>query len=441
MRKRNERKVLEALNGIVKFAREDSAFYKKLYKGLPSRIDSTRQLPVTNKKILMEHYDDWVTDPSLRYDGIEEFVKDPDRIGELYRDKYLVFITSGTTGKNGFFLYDKTENDLNYRRNAKESLRWLGPGNMIRILARGYRMAMVTATNSHFGLAVGIQSQVRMNPSRLKKIRLLSVHLPVKTLVGELNEFQPTILMGYASIISLLAGEQERGTLKIKPVFVELYGEKVSDDDFARVGRAFGVRPYQGSGSTEIPVLNPICREGWYHINGGRVIVEPVDENFKPVAPGVMSHTVLVTNLTYRTQPVIRYDLGDRLVIRKDRCPCGNGHMAVRVQGRTGEVLSFTNAHGEEVGIPALAMVTLLEIPGPELVQIRQTSKAAMEIRLLYPDSFDSGMKEAQWKELSQRLEEYLASLGLSHVKFEKSAEAPEQSRGGKYKMVIPLGN
>ena len=53
--------------------------------------------------------------------------------------------------------------------------------------------------------------------------------------------------MGYSSMISLLAGEQERGNLRINPVFAEILGEKLSDEDFKRIERVFNVRLYQAN--------------------------------------------------------------------------------------------------------------------------------------------------------------------------------------------------
>ena len=59
---------------------------------------------------------------------------------------------------------------------------------------------------------------------------------------------------------------------------------------------------------------------GSMHLNADWVILEPVDRAYRPVPPGVMSHTVLLTNLANRVQPIIRYDLGDSVVIEPDPC-------------------------------------------------------------------------------------------------------------------------
>jgi hypothetical protein len=41
----------------------------------------------------------------------------------------------------------------------------------------------------------------------------------------------------------------------------------------------------------------------------------PVDQDYRPVLPGEPSHTVLMTNLANRVQPLIRYDQGDSVTL------------------------------------------------------------------------------------------------------------------------------
>ena len=49
--------------------------------------------------------------------------------------------------------------------------------------------------------------------------------------------------------------------------------------------------------------------------------MEPVDDAYQPVPRRRTSHTVLVTNLANRVQPLIRYDLGDRVQVAPARAP------------------------------------------------------------------------------------------------------------------------
>ena len=77
--------------------------------------------------------------------------------------------------------------------------------------------------------------------------------------------------------------------------------------------------------------------------------------------PGEPSHTVLITNLANRVQPLIRYDQGDSVTLRPDVCPCGSPLPAIRVVGRTNDTLSFQTDDLGEVRLLPLALGTVIE--------------------------------------------------------------------------------
>lgn len=73
---------------MVAYPRARSPFYGELYRDLPDRIEDPRQLPVTEKKMLMERFDEWCTDRAVTLEAAEALVGDPSRIGELFLGKY-----------------------------------------------------------------------------------------------------------------------------------------------------------------------------------------------------------------------------------------------------------------------------------------------------------------------------------------------------------------
>ena len=84
------------------------------------------------------------------------------------------------------------------------------------------------------------------------------------------------------------------------------------------------------------------CTEGWLHVNADWVLLEPVDAEHRPMPPGEPSHTVLLTNLANRVQPIIRYDLGDSVIAKPEPCACGSPLPAIRVEGRHDDVVSLS---------------------------------------------------------------------------------------------------
>lgn len=68
------------LAALVDYARTRSPFYRRLYAGLPERVEDPRLLPVTGKAALMDRFDDWVTDPAVTLQQVQAFVAPrPDR--------------------------------------------------------------------------------------------------------------------------------------------------------------------------------------------------------------------------------------------------------------------------------------------------------------------------------------------------------------------------
>jgi phenylacetate-coenzyme A ligase PaaK-like adenylate-forming protein len=301
-------------------------------------------------------------------------------------------------------------------------------------------LAAITATGGHFGFLSGIHYMQEASTFWKNRVKAFSVHMPVAELVEQLNQFQPTLIMGYASMVALLAGQQELGRLHIHPLFIEVMSEKLSDAEFQKIGKIFHIRPYQMYGSTENPFASSLCTHGWYHVNTEVVILEPVDAEYRTVPPGILSHTVLVTNLVGKVQPIIRYDLGDSILVKPEPCHCGNPRPAIRVQGRTADALVFTTPDGKNVSIPPLLFVTLIDhMPGIELFQVVQTSPNAVRIRLCYQATYDRPQQDRQWQALKAELSGLLKGHGLDFITLERATEPPQQSQGGKFRLVIPL--
>ena len=187
---------------------------------------------------------------------------------------------------------------------------------------------------------------------------------PIPELVAELNDWRPSILSGYASMISLLAAEQEAGRLRIDPVLVASSAEALSPPEAARVAGAFGAKHRSTYAAAECPFMGHSCELGWIHLNSDWVVLEPVDAERRPVPPGELSHGSLLTNLANGVQPLIRYAIDDSVLMRPDPCPCGNPLPALQVQGRAADLLEL-GPPGASVGVPALPLtVTLMGRPG-----------------------------------------------------------------------------
>jgi phenylacetate-CoA ligase len=415
----------ERLASLVSFARSHSAFYQKLYSHLPPSIEDLRLLPPVTKPELMDNFDGWVTDPAVTRASLEAFVADQTLIGQFYLGRYAACMTSGITGKPGLFLHDGNALAIYAAFVAMRGyLSWLSSGQVWAMLRQETRFASVLATSGHFGgvIQVGLGESFRSRPSDRRGF--LSVMTPLPELVQALNDFQPVILGSYPSLVALLAEEQIAGRLKINPVIIVTSGEWLAPVVRDHIAAAFNCPVREVYACSEFLGVAFSCSRNWLHVNSDWVIMEPVDESYQPTPPGQPSHTVLLTNLANRVQPVIRYNLGDSITASPDPCPCGNPLPAIRVEGRRDEILALRTPEGKTIPLMPMTVTTAVEVvPGVHRFQIIQTAPATLTIRLEVSPGADAAQV---WEAVAIHLRSYLSTQGLSSVTVEKAAEPPQ---------------
>lgn len=417
----------------IAFARSASPYYRAHYRDVRPAADTVGVLPVTDKRALMHDFDAWVTDPEVRHADLRRFVEQPGLVGTPFLTRYTVATTSGTTGQRGIFLIDRRSHAVTSAMMVRMLRDWLSAADLLRI-ARRRRLAMINAMGGHFASAV---AATRLTRTGTKRVAVYPVDLPVHEIVAGLNRFQPAVLASYASMAALLATEQEAGRLDLDPVVVVLSAEGVPLREQRRIATAFGATVRDSYAATECPFLSYRCAEGWLHVNNDWVIAEPVDADRRPVAPGTQSHTVLLTNLANRIQPILRYDLGDRVIEREDPCPCGSPLQAIRVQGRTADTLMLPTGNGAHVPLPPLLLAVLPErVAGLEAVQVLQAEPETLRVRVRIKDG---AAVEPTWDLLAAELAHLLEARGASGVRVVRAQEPPELTVGGKLRIVIPF--
>ncbi|GAA4202504.1 phenylacetate--CoA ligase family protein [Actinocatenispora rupis] len=427
-----ERRQRERLADLVAYARERSPYHRELYRGLPERVADPTLLPVTDKAMLMAHFDDWVTDREVTRARVEEFVADPELVGARFLDRYLVATSSGTSGLRGLFVLDERNlavpNALAARAGGA-----LGARDLVRLVVRRGRTAVVTAPGGHFFTVAGTRRFQRDHPRLGGLMRVFPTDRPLPELVDALNRYDPASIAGFLSMLTQLAAEQEAGRLRVHPAILIPGGETSTAEVRQRLAAAFGARVRAAYAATECGFLSVGCPAGWYHVNSDWAVVEPVDADHRPVPPGTPSHTVLVSNLANRVQPFLRYDLGDSVVMRPDPCPCGNPMPALRVEGRAADVLTFSSRTGGRVGVSPMLFGTALDrVPGVHRFQLVQSAPDTLLVRL------ESGDGDV-WPAVRDAIGRVLADRGADGVTLVRADEPPQQSPGGKYRRIVPL--
>lgn len=422
---------------IVRYARERSPFYAQLYRSLPQSGFELRDVPPVTRGPLMARFDDWVTDPDVTLDTAADFVSDPARVGRLYLGRYAAWTSSGTTGEPGLFIHDGQALAV---YDALEMLRLerglLAPGFLGSLLYAGGRYAMVAATGGHFAGVASIERMRLAAPALADRLRVFSILDPLPRLLDALNGFQPSFIATYPSVASLLAAEQRAGRLRIAPSALWLGGETLSPACRAEIGGAFRCRMLEEYGASECMSIACECERGRLHLNSDWVLLEPVDRDYQPVAPGRLSHTTLLTNLANRVQPIIRYDLGDGIALEPEACACGAPFPALRVEGRRDDVLAFTAANGERVELLPLALTTVVEEhAGAHRFQIIQAGPDALEVRL---EVARGTSPVPLWRKVESALRAWLDAQGLPAVALRFQPGPLERNgRSGKLRRAV----
>jgi phenylacetate-coenzyme A ligase PaaK-like adenylate-forming protein len=427
------------LEALVQHARLASRFYADHYREVPPGSigpEAFYRLPPVTKPELMARFDDWVTDPSVTRAGVERFVADLDNLGRDFLDRYVVFTTSGSTGVPALLVQDRRAIAVMTGLSYVRALGALTPRLLARMLTRQPRQAAVFATGGHFLSTTMFQRRLRTAPFRRQITRFYSVLDPLPQLVQELNAFQPAFLGTYASVLAALTAEQEAGRLRISPLVITSGGELLSPAVQRRAEQAFGCLVNQSYAASEAMPLALPCRYGRLHLNSDWFVMEPIDADGRPVPPGTRSDSLLVTNLANYVQPVIRYQLGDSVVISHRRCVCGSPLATISVEGRTDEILRLPRTGGGEAVLLPMAVATVVEeTRGVGRYQVLQTTPDVLTVRL----DHDPGTDRAEvWQRVRAALADLLRAHGAVDVRLRLAAEPPQANpSSGKLRHVL----
>jgi phenylacetate-CoA ligase len=422
----------QRFRNVVNYAKESSPYYKRLYEDIGDDFKLS-DLPPTNKMELMSHFDDWITDRSITLSDINEFIKDLDNIGRKLKGDYLVLTTSGSTGNPLVMLCDRNTNNI--MGGISVTRAFARKQDMKAFVKAGKKTIGVFATGGFYLGNSSVRSRLLAMPWKKMQMAVTSALFPISQIVEELNAFQPAMLGGYPTVLELLIDEQKSGRLNISPVIIMTGGEYLSNRLRNELSNAFECYVQTNYSCTEGGTIACECAEQHFHINDDWVIVEAVDMDNKPVPDGVQSDKILLTNLFNYTQPFIRYEVTDRVVMHHEPCACGNPAPWLTLEGRVDDIVTFFE-EGKKIKISPLAIyATLKEIHEIQRFQVVAHRDNKLELRIT-PVSGHS--KDEVFESSCVVLRSFLASHGINHVETYLSDNEPEQHpQSGKFKHVM----
>ena len=279
---------------MVRFAANHTDFYATRFARAgvaPGTRPVPEDLPVLEKQDVIDHLD------GLLRRGID-------------RRQVKLGHTGGSTGRPLAFYYDDAKHELMLAGMMRGFMMsgWR-PGQRILYLwgaSRDVRPGGVFAGSpdgffsAEKSVSAGEFSEARLNEW-----------------VGLIRHWRPVLLYGYASVLTELARFVDDAGITLPNGLLGVYSTAEVLGDWQRqlMEQAFGCKVFNQYGCREVPNIAWECRHGNMHVFSDMVYLESVSIGGED--------RLLVTSLTNRLMPFIRYDIGDTGRLLDAECDCG----------------------------------------------------------------------------------------------------------------------
>lgn len=279
------------------------------------------------------------------------------------------------------------------------------------------------------------------NTDRIKSIRdrlfnqlLLNAFEMSETTMDDyllkIQKFDPACIYGYASSLSLLATHaKSRGPIpglkRLKVVCTT--GEPLLPEQRQIIEEVFGVPVSNEYGCRDGGLIAIESPEGQMLVNSESILLEILDPEGNPVAPGEIGEAV-ITHFHSEAQPFIRYRTGDMVRQSSESCRVGRGlHVIADVMGRTTDFI----VRPDGTIMHALSVIYVLRaIEGVGEFKVIQWSTDHVEVLICTTPTW----KDSARKDISEQLRRRVGR----HIKVDINlveAIAPEAS--GKHRYVV----
>ena len=272
-----------------------------------------------------------------------------------------------------------------------------------------------------------------LNRLHIWPLRQFECSLPPQQLLEQLTEYRPHMVSCYPGVLSALSRHiiQNNGACELRPQRIFCGGETVTAAAREQIGQAFPLAQVRETyGCMEFNLVAWQCPHSeWLHTCDEGLLVEVVDDQGRSLPPGQSGHLV-GTALHSFALPLLRYQLGDRVVKGPTSCGCGGPWGTLeKVQGRSLEF--FTLSGGRLLQSYTLGKL-LQTLPCLQQFQMVQETRDRIAVHLVL-------MPGAEPPDLVQ-LEKVLLKSAATEVQLELRV-VPEIPLGpnGKFCFSRPL--
>ena len=310
---------LERLKQTVSHAYENSALYKKRFREIGiipediKTLEDIQKVPFTVKDDLRAHYPYGLIAVPMR---------------EIIR----LHASSGTTGKAIVVGYTKEDLDMWAECVARIAFSAGARSSDIIQIAFGYSL-FTGAFGLHYGLEKIGASIIPISGGNTERQ------------IQVMHDFQATGLVATPSYAMYLAEAAEKmGMLEHIRLRIGLFGAESSTLEMRReLSRRWGIRVSENYGLTEIigPGVAGECEAFCgQHINEDHFYAEIINPDTGEVLEYGQTGELVLTTLTKRGQPMLRYRTRDITSLHKERCACGRTTVRMaQVKGRSDDML------------------------------------------------------------------------------------------------------
>lgn len=419
------------LRKILKYAYENSEFYYKSFSenGITAeQIDSLpiSSFPTIDKSVFIENFDKLVTIKGLSQDEIRKFDNTENKNSKLFKNKYHIVHSSGSTGKPVYFLYDDYAWDYMLIGMIRAALWDMSIFQILKYILTEPKILYAAATDGRYGGAMAVGDGIKGIKG---KQLFLDINTPLNQWIDKIKNFKPNTIVGYPSAIKILGELAEKGQIDINVFRVVSCGEPLNNNlrkYFEKVFRADVINFYGASESLVLGVESDID-EGMYLFD---------DINYIEIDDG----NIYITSLYNYVQPLIRYKITDK--IKLNDCLNEGKYPFTRAEnivGRSEDILWFEDVTGEKDFLHPLAIEGFC-IDGLIDYQFRQVSVDSFE---MIAEVLNNEKKSIVKNEMMNQIKKILNEKKLDYVNFKINFvnNILPDKKTGKKKLIIKDDN
>lgn len=399
MRRLQEQK----LRIMLHYAWDHSAFYRRTFQAAGiarAQLDTLplAAFPSIDKAVLMEHFDELITVSDVTQADLRAFDRENAADRRPLDGRYHVVHSSGSTGTPCYFLYDQAAWNTMLTGIVRGALWGMRMPRILKLLLGRPRVMYVAATDGRYGGAMAVGDGIDGVGARQM---YLDIKMPLSQWIRQVKAFRPQILIGYPSAIKILAELAQRGEVELQVLRVISCGEPLSPNLRAYLEQVFAAPVINIYGASESLALG-------VETGGPDGMLLFDDLNVIEVENGQMYLTCLYNF----AQPLIRYRLSDRLVL-KEAADTPFSCAGVLL-GRSEDLLWFENDRGERDFLHPLAVEGFC-IEGLRDYQFRPTGAQSFE--MLAEVSGEAARQRVK-AEMLRQMRAILNEKGLGYVRF-----------------------